>query len=129
MRERQAGVVVVVLAQRRAAAGLLTGGVVLRILPWYDSPVLTPEDIATTDFSATMTGEFFVVSGIIAVVEAQFFSGLDVPAGDNPDRLRRVFYDTIWITGMVDITCRISQRCPVNIVLVIQVKNVRIVVG
>ena len=76
-----------------------------------------------------MAGELLVLSGIVAIVEPQLFSGLNVPERDNPDRLRSVFHRTVGITGMVDIAGGIGQRLPVNIILFVEVHDVHIVLG
>src|SRR5438105_176681 len=61
------------------------------------APVLTPDDIATTDCRPTTTRKLVIVSGIKAVVAAQLFTRLNMLERDNPDRLRRVFHPTVGI--------------------------------
>ena len=48
---------------------------------------------------------------------------------DNPERLRGVLHRTVGIAGMIDIAGRIVQRLPINIILLIEVHDIRIVPG
>jgi hypothetical protein len=63
---------------------------------------------------------------IIPVIKGQFFSGLDISKGDNPDSASGEFCYTIRITGMIDVAGGISENLPINIILPTEGKNIDI---
>ena len=66
---------------------------------------------------------------IIPVIEGQFFSGLNISKGDNPDTASGEFCYTIRITGMVDVAGGVSQNLAINVVLSAEGKNIDISLG
>ena len=65
----------------------------------------------------------------IAVIVRQFFPVSDIPEGHNPDRPGCLFYFTIGITGVIAIAGRIPEYLAVDIVAVIEGKNIDIALG
>ena len=73
-----------------------------------------------------MTAIFF---RIIPVIESQFFSGLNISKGENPDTALGEFCYTIRITGMVDVAGGVAENLAINIVLSAEGKNIDIPLG
>jgi hypothetical protein len=65
----------------------------------------------------------------IAVIVGQFFPVSDISEGHQPDRAGRLCDFTVRITGMVAIACRVPKDRAINIVAVIEGKNVDIALG
>jgi hypothetical protein len=66
---------------------------------------------------------------IIPVIERQFFSGLNISKGENPDTASGEFCDTIRITGMVDVAGGVAEKLAINVVLSAEGKNIDIPLG
>jgi hypothetical protein len=92
------------------------------------SPMLPRQDIATTSVSPTATGVVLISVRIkvIAVIVRQFVAISDIPEGDDPDRASRLCDLTVGIAGVVAIASRIPEDRAINIVAVIEGKDVHI---
>jgi len=66
---------------------------------------------------------------LIPVIEAEFLSCRDSASGHNPEGAIGFFYDTVRITGMVDIAGGIVERLAIDSRAVIQMKDVGIARG
>jgi hypothetical protein len=66
---------------------------------------------------------------IIPVIESQFFSGLNISKGENPDTALGEFCYTIRITGMVDVAGGVAENLAINVVLSAEGKNIDIPLG
>ena len=89
----------------------------------YASPILRVKDIATASFCATGAA---ILLGSIAVIVVQFLPCCDIASGDNPDRALGNVDLTVRIAGMIDVASPILERLPIDIVAVIEGKNVGI---
>jgi hypothetical protein len=87
------------------------------------APILFRQNIPTAVFCATLTT---VVLGGKPVIVAEFLACLNIALGDNPDRAFRYQDITVGVTGMIDVAGFVLERLPVNIVAVIEMKNVRV---
>ena len=90
------------------------------------SPILLVEDIPATLRGSTGAVIFF---GRIAVIIGQFLAGFDMPQSDNPQCFPGLFDRTVGVTGMVDIAGGILQPHAINIVALIELKDIRITRG
>jgi len=63
---------------------------------------------------------------LIAIIVRQLFSVGDIPEGHNPERPGRLFDFTIGITGVVAIAGGVPEPLAINIVAVIEGKDVGI---
>ena len=95
------------------------------------SPILLGQNIATTLRRTTATGKVAIPGQIIliAIIAGQFLSVADRPKRYNPERSRRLFDGTIGIAGVVDIAGGVPEDLAINIVAVIEGKNIRIALG
>jgi hypothetical protein len=95
------------------------------------SPILPRQDVATTRVSATATGEVFIVGRMIriTVIVGQFFAVSDIAEGHQPDRAGRLGDFAVRITGAVAIACRVPEDCAINIIALIEGKNIDIALG
>jgi hypothetical protein len=62
----------------------------------------------------------------IAVIVRQLFPRRDIPETHKPDRAGRLGYFTIRITGMVAIARGIPEYLAINIIAVVEGKNINI---
>jgi hypothetical protein len=63
---------------------------------------------------------------IIPVIEGQFFPGVNISQGYNPDSSSGKFCDTVRITGMIDVASGVAEYLAVNIILPIKGKDIDI---
>ena len=66
---------------------------------------------------------------IIPVIEGQFFPGVNISQGYNPDSSSGQFGDTVRITGMIDVASGVAEDLAVNIILPIKGKDIDIALG
>jgi hypothetical protein len=66
---------------------------------------------------------------IIPVIEGQFFPGVNISQGYNPDSASGQFGDTVRITGMIDVASGVAEDLAVNIILPIKGKDIDIALG
>jgi hypothetical protein len=85
------------------------------------------QDRATALRSTTATREVLITGGIkiIAVIVRQLFPIGDISEGDHPERPGSLFDFTVGITGVVAIAGGIPEHLAVNIIAVIEGKDVR----
>ncbi len=76
----------------------------------------------------TATGEVAITVRIIriAIIVRQFFPSSDMPEGHNPDRTGGDVDVTIGSTGVVDIAGGVPEYLAINIIAVIEGKNIDI---
>ena len=76
----------------------------------------------------TATGKVAITVRIIliAVIVGQFFPVSDIPEGHNPDRTGGEVDFTIGITGVVDIAGGVPEDLAIDIIAVIEGKNIDI---
>ena len=86
-------------------------------------PVFLPQNIPTALLGATLTT---VLLGGKAIIVTEFFACLNIAFGNNPDGALGNQDVTVGITGMVDIAGFVLQGLAVNIIAVIEGKNVLI---
>ena len=67
-----------------------------------------------------------ILPGRVAVIVAQLLAGGDIPPSDNPDGAPGDVRCTVRITGMVDVAGLILPRLAINIVALIEGKNIGI---
>src|SRR5712691_4732867 len=92
------------------------------------SPILPRQDIATALGSSTATGEVCIVCRMIriAVIERQLFPVRDVSEGHKPERAGRLCDVTVGITGVVAVASGIPEHRAINIIAVIEGKDIDI---
>jgi len=66
---------------------------------------------------------------LIAIIVGQFFPISDMPEGHNPDRTGGDVDVTIGVTGVVDIAGGVPADLAINIIAVIESKNIDIALG
>ena len=76
-----------------------------------------------TIFCSTRTDIFL---GIVTIIVAEFLAFFDIPRRDNPDGAPGDFRGAVRIAGMIDVARPILQRLAIDIVAVIEGKNVGI---
>jgi hypothetical protein len=86
-------------------------------------PILLPQNIPTAMLCATLTP---VLLGGQTIVIAEFFALLDVPFGNNPDGALGAQDVTVGVTGMIDIAGGVLQGLTVNIIAIIEGKDILI---
>jgi hypothetical protein len=79
----------------------------------------------------TATGKVAIIVRfiLIAVIVGQFFPVSDIPEGHNPDRAGGDVNVTIGITGMVNIAGGVLADLAINIIAVIEGKNIDVALG
>src|SRR5262245_44575785 len=92
-------------------------------------PILRTQDIPTTMLRATMAGLCRLIIQLVAVVVRKFLAYLNIPNRYNPDDAPELFSLTVWVTRMIDITCHVLRRTPINGVLLIQAEDIGIACG
>ena len=76
-----------------------------------------------------MAGLWGLIIHLIAVIVREFLTCLDIPDRHKPDGVAKLFCVTVWVTRMVDITCRILGRTPINSRALVQAKDIDIACG
>jgi len=66
---------------------------------------------------------------LVAIIVRQFFPVSDIPDGHNPERPRRLLDFTIGSTGVVDKAGRVPENLAIDIIAVIEGKNIGIALG
>ena len=92
-------------------------------------PVLGTQDIPTAIFRATMAGLCGFVIDLVLLVVGEFLACLNIPDRDNPDGVAKLFRVTVGVTRMIDITCRVLGRTPINGIALIQAEDIDIAYG
>ena len=92
------------------------------------SPVFPRQDIATTIVSSTATRKVFVICRMIriAVIERQLFPLADISEGNQPERAGRLGDVTVVITGVVAVARGILEHRAIDIIAVIEDKDIAI---
>jgi hypothetical protein len=73
-----------------------------------------------------VAGILCVVLDIVAVIVTEFFACLYTPQGDNPDRVGGRINFAVRITGVIDITGEVGERLPIDVIALIQFKDVSV---
>lgn len=63
---------------------------------------------------------------LVAVIVGQLLPCPDIPTGDNPDGAARLLHVTVRVTGMIDVAGFVSEGLPVNVIALIQRKDIDI---
>src|SRR5919108_6270476 len=77
-------------------------------------PMLRTQDIPTTILCATMAGLCRLVIDGVLIVVSEFLACLNIPDRHNPDDPPELFGVAVWVTRMIDITCRVLGRTSIN---------------
>jgi len=77
-------------------------------------PISRTKDVATTMLCTTMAGLWGLIIHLIAVIVREFLTCRDIPDRYNPDDMPELFCLAVWVTRMIDITCRVLARTPIN---------------
>ena len=95
---------------------------------WEQSPILPSQDIATTIGGTATTREVCIFFRIIriAVIERQLLPIGDISEGDQPERASRLGDVTVGITGVVAVARGILEHRAINIIAVIEDKDIAI---
>jgi hypothetical protein len=86
--------------------------------------ILQSEHIPATVLNATGARMWGRLSQLVAVIVGQLLPCLDIPTGDNPDGAARLLHMTIGVTGMVDVAGCVSVCLGVNVIALIQRKDI-----
>jgi hypothetical protein len=61
-----------------------------------------------------MAGLCGLIIHLISVVVGEFLTRLNIPDRHNPDGVAELFRVAVWGTRMIDITCDVLGRTPIN---------------
>ena len=86
-------------------------------------PILLSQNIPTAIFCATLPT---VLLGSKPIIITEFFAFLNIAFGHNPDGALGAQDVTVGVTGMVDIAGFVLEGLAVNIIAVVEGKNVLI---
>ena len=76
-----------------------------------------------------MAGLWGLIIQLVAIVVREFFTCLNIPDRDNPDDTPELFGVAVGVTRMVDKTCRVLARTPINGRALIQAEDIGIAYG
>jgi hypothetical protein len=95
------------------------------------APRLTSQDIATALRGPATTREVVITIRIvlIAIIVRQFFPVSNIPEGHQPERAGRLFDFTVGITGVIAKASGIPEDRAIDIIAVIEGKNIGIALG
>ena len=86
-------------------------------------PICLSQNIPTAILCATRTP---ILLGSKPVIVAEFFTFLNIALGNNPDGTFGDQDVTVGVTGVIDIAGFVLQGFPIDIIMVVEGKNVLI---
>src|SRR5215467_5141486 len=92
-------------------------------------PILGTKDIPTTLLRTAMAGLCGLIIDLVLIVVGEFLTCLNILHRHNPDGVATLFRVTVWVTRMIDITCRVLGRTPINGITLIQSEDIDIAYG
>jgi hypothetical protein len=91
--------------------------------------MLRTKDIPTTILRAAMTRLWGLIIHLIAVIVCEFLACPNIPDRYNPDGIPKLFCVAVWVTRVVDKTCSVLRRTPINGIALVQANNIDISCG
>ena len=70
-----------------------------------------------------------LIIDLVLIVVGKFLSCLNIFDRYNPDGVAELFRVAVWVTRMVDKTCRVLKRTPINGITLIQSEDIGIACG
>ena len=92
-------------------------------------PILRTEDVATTMLCAAMARVAFIVFVIIAVIIREFLACPNILDRHKPDGVAELFRVAVGLARMVDKSCCVLARMPINGIPLIQAEDIDIACG
>jgi hypothetical protein len=92
-------------------------------------PIGGCKDIPTTMLRAAMAGLCGLVIHLIAVIVREFLACPNIPDRHNPDDMTELFGLAVGLTRMIDITCRVLARTPINGRALVQAEDIDVACG
>src|SRR5262245_47214450 len=87
-------------------------------------PIMGTQDIPATILRATKAWLYGLVIHLIPVVVGEFLTCLNISDRHNPDDTPELFGLAVGLTRMIDITCRVLARTPVNGRALVQAEDI-----